>query len=218
MEQLLATKLYIPSTRPEFIPRPRLVEQLNQGLHRKLTLVSAPAGFGKTTLIADWLQEIDLPAAWLSLDERDNDPVQFWMYFVTALQAVQKNLGETVLPFFQSPKPPPIETLLTELINQLASLTDQMILVLDDYHTINNQTIHQGLGFLLDHLPHQLCLVILSRSDPPLPLARLRAGVELVELREPDLRFTLEEAKALLHLVTRLDLDHAAVTTLESRT
>jgi LuxR family maltose regulon positive regulatory protein len=215
---LLQTKLYIPPIRRELVSRPRLVERLDAGMDRKLTLVSAPAGFGKTTLISEWLAGCQQRAAWLSLDESDNDPTRFLAYSITALQAFGDNVGGEALSALQSPQPPPTEAVLTSLINEVAAFPNRMVFVLDDYHVIEAQPIHGALTFLLDHLPPQLHLIIITRSDPSLPLAGLRGRGELVELREPDLRFTRDEAKALLNQVTGLDLDQAAVTTLERRT
>ena len=184
---LLQTKLYIPPIRHELVSRPRLIERLNKGLHRKLTLISAPAGFGKTTLISDWLRQLDVPTAWLSLDESDNDLVRFLAYFITALQttevpqepAAQQEpvglIGKGALSALQSPQPPPTEAVLTSLLNEITALPDRLILVLDDYHLIEAQPIHDALTFLLEHLPPQMHLVIATRDDPHLPLARLRA-------------------------------------------
>jgi LuxR family maltose regulon positive regulatory protein len=209
---LLQTKLYIPPTRPEIIPRPRLIERMNDGLQRKLTLVSAPAGFGKTTLVSDWLRHLDVPAAWLSLDEADNDPVRFLTYYVAALQTIDVQLtpaskiGEEVLGMLQSPQPPPTETILTTLLNEIAALPARIVLILDDYHLIEAQPIHDALIFLLEHLPPQMHLVIATREDPPLSLARLRARGQLIELRAADLRFTTAETAEFLNQMMGLNL------------
>lgn len=220
---VLQTKLYIPQPRPELVPRPNLIERLNDGLHRKLTLISAPAGFGKTTLVSNWIYETANRSsanrvAWVSLDEADNDPTRFLTYLIAALQTAQPDMGKTLFTVLQSPQPPPIEHLLTDLINQLAALPGRVILALDDYHLIDNRAVHLALTFLLGHLPPRLHLIILTRSDPPLPLARFRGRGELSELREPDLRFTLDETKAFLNQVMGLDLTPKAVATLERRT
>ena len=224
---LLTTKLYIPPVRPELVSRPRLIEQLNAGLHRKFTLISAPAGFGKTTLLSEWVQQSERPTAWLSLDEGDNDPVRFWTYFITALQTVQTDIGESALAALESPQPPSFESVLTALINELtvAPQGDHQgrpyMLILDDYHLIEVQPIHQALTFLLDHLPPPsvgLHLVIASRTDPPLPLPRLRARDQLTELRAADLRFTPDETAAFLNQVMNLGLSANDVATLEART
>jgi LuxR family maltose regulon positive regulatory protein len=223
---LLTTKLYIPPVRSELVSRPRLIEQLNAGLHRKLTLISAPAGFGKTTLLGEWAAGCGRPVVWVSLDEGDNDPARFLAYFVGALQTlvlsqvegIEASLGEGVLSAFRTPQTPPIETVLTALINEVAATPDPFALVLDDYHVIEAEAIHDALTFLLDHLPPQLHLVIATRADPPLPLTRLRARGQLTELRQSDLRFTTGEAAAFLNRVMGLNLSPDHVTALESRT
>jgi LuxR family maltose regulon positive regulatory protein len=219
-ETLLQTKLYIPTLRPNLVPRSRLVEQLNQGLQqaRKLTLISAPAGFGKTTLVSEWVAGNELPAAWLSLDEGDNDPTRFLTYLVAALQTITANIGKGVLGVLQSPQPPPTEAVLTPLINEIATIPDRIILVLDDYHLIETQPIHAALIYLLDHLPPQLHLVIATRDDPQLPLARLRARGQLTELRAADLHFTSVEAAEFLNQVMGLDLSTEDIAALETRT
>jgi len=215
---VLHTKLYIPPVRPELVPRPRLVERLNAGLDRKLTLVSAPAGLGKTTLLSEWVRGCGWPVAWLSLDEGANDPARFLAYFVVTLQTIEANVGEGVLSAFQTPQPPLIETVLTALINEIAAMPHHFALVLDDYHLIEAQPIHSALAFLLNHLPPQMHLIIAGRADPPLPLARLRGRGQLTELREDDLRFTLDEATAFLNQVMGLALSDQDIAALESRT
>jgi LuxR family maltose regulon positive regulatory protein len=215
---LLQTKLYIPPTRLELVSRPRLIEQLNGALHHKLTLISAPAGFGKTTLVSDWLRQIDVPAAWISLDEGDNDPVQFLVYFVTALGTIITNIGKDSLSALQSPQPPPTTSILTALLNEIATPSDRIILVLDDYHLIESQPIHDALTFLLEHLPPQMHLVIATREDPNLPLARLRVRDQLTELRATDLRFTPAEAAEFLIQVMGLGLSEEDLAALETRT
>src|SRR3972149_2222912 len=171
----LATKLYIPPPRTKVVLRPRLIERLNDGLPsgRKLTLISAPAGFGKTTLVSEWVAGCQRPVAWLSLDEGDNDPTRFLTYLVAALQTIAPKIGEGILAALQSPQPPPSEAILTTLLNEIAAIPDNFILVLDDYHMIDSEPIDHALTFLLDHLPPQMHLVIASREDPNLPLARL---------------------------------------------
>ena len=218
---LLETKLYVPRWRTGLVPRARLIERLDRGTERKLTLVSAPAGFGKTTLLAEWLAAIpaaERPAAWVSLDQSDNDPALFWAYFITALQKVQSEVGESALSLLHSPQPPPIESVLTTLINEINAIEDDFALILDDYHVIDAQPVQDGTTFLLDHLPPQMHLVIASRADPPLPLSRLRGRGELAELRASDLRFTPEEAAAFLKDVMGLDLSADDVAALETRT
>ena len=215
---ILATKLYIPPPRPKVVLRPHLIERLNKGLHRKLILISAPAGFGKTTLVSEWIAGGKRPAAWLSLDEGDNDPARFLAYFITALQTIVANIGDGVLRALQSPQPPPAETMLTALLNEIDSIPDNFVLVLDDYHVIEAQPIDNALTFLLEHLPPQMHLVIATREDPHLPLARLRARDQLTELRAADLRFTPSEATGFLNLVMGLQLSAEDIAALETRT
>ena len=217
---LLATKLHVPRPRPGFVPRPRLAGALDEGLARRLILVCAPAGSGKTTLLADWASSGSRPVAWLSLDAADNDPVRFWRHVVAALDRARPGIGERVGPLLGPPAPPSFEGLVTALINELAAQPGdgEVLLVLDDYHLIDAQPVHVSLGFLLEHLPPGLHLVLASRSDPPLPLARLRAGGQLAELRAADLRFTAAEAAALLRESAGADLPAAAVAALAART
>ncbi len=231
MDQLLTTKFYIPPTRPELVLRPRLIKQLNEGLHRKLTLISAPAGFGKTTLVTEWLDNLRLDAknetqtenkiAWLSLDEGDNDLVRFLTYFIAALnqiEGIDTTFGKGTLSMLLSPQPPPIETILTSLINEFATISVRIIFVLDDNHLIEIQPIHDVLTFLLEHFPPQMHLVIATREDPHLPLARLRSQDQLTELRVTDLRFSSSEAAEFLNQVMGLDLSAEDITALETRT
>ena len=220
---LLKTKLYIPLVRPGFVPRPRLIEQLNAGAHRKLTLISAPAGFGKTTLLGEWIQQSSVPVAWVSLDKGDNDPARFWAYFVAALQTMQASIGKAALEVLPSSKVatidrPSIEGFLTGLINDIAEISGPFVLVLDDFHLIAEQRVHQGIAFLLDNLPPQMHLTLSGRADPPWPFARLRARGEVTELRLDDLRFNLEQATAFLNNVMRLDLSPEDVAALGVRT
>ncbi len=216
---LLATKLHVPGPRPGFVARPRLVGALGEGLARGLVLVCAPAGFGKTALLADWVRSGDRPVAWLSLDAGDNDPVRFWRHVVAALDRARPGIGERVAPLL-GPLPSSFEGLVTALINELAAQPgeDEIVLVLDDYHLVDAQQVHASLAFLLEHLPPGLRLVVASRSDPPLPLARPRAGGQLAELRAGELRFTAEEAAVLLREGTGADLPGAAVAALAART
>lgn len=227
-EQLLSTKFHIPPTRPELIQRPRLLQQTNEGLHHKLTLISAPAGFGKTTLVSEWVEQLRLEdpdkvqrIAWLSLDENDNEPKRFLTYFIRALKqanGIETDLGESALGMLQSSQPPPPETVLTSLINDFVNINEDIILVLDDYHVIEMSAIDDALVFLLDHLPSNLHLVITSRVDPSLPLPRLRARGQVTELRAADLRFTLDEASDFFRHVSGLELSSSEVAALESRT
>jgi LuxR family maltose regulon positive regulatory protein len=215
---LLTTKLYMPPIRPELVPRPHLLERLNDGLHRKLILISAPAGFGKTTLVSAWIKDAGMPAAWISLDESDNDPARFLAYLVAALRTIKAGIGKGILSALQAPQPPPAEAILTALINQLDDLPHSLFLVLDDYHLITAESIHKALAFFLDHLPPQIHLVIATRADPPLPVALLRGRGQLTELRQTDLRFSLDEAVAFLNQVMDLDLPLDDIAALASRT
>ena len=215
---LLTTKLYIPPIRPEVVPRPRLLEHLNAGLDRKLTLVSAPAGYGKTTLISAWLHTADVPFAWLSLDEGDNDPVRFFTYLIAALQGIDVEIGHSVQGWLEAPQPPALEELAATLINDIAAVPGSFVLVLDDHHVITERAIHESISFLLERQPPQMHLVIATRHDPPVPLARLRARGELVEVRQSDLCFTVEEAAAFLNQSLGLDLSASEVALLGERT
>ncbi len=217
---LLATKLYIPPPRPNVVRRPRLIERLNEGLDRdrKLTLISAPAGFGKTTLLSEWVASCQRPAAWLSLDEGENDPTRFLAYLVAAAQTVVADIGEGVLGALQSPQPPPPEAILTTLLNEITTLPDHFVLVLDDYHVIDATSVDSVLTFLLEHLPAQMHLVVATREDPQLPLARLRARGYLTELRAVDLRFTPAEAAEFLNAAMGLRLSPEDMAALEDRT
>ncbi|EKU96501.1 ATP-dependent transcriptional regulator [Leptolyngbya sp. PCC 7375] len=214
---LLETKLYLPQWSAGLVSRPRLVERINP--KRKLTLVSAPAGFGKTTLLAEWVAAVpNRHVAWVSLDQSDNDPTFFWTYLITALQKIQPSLGERSLSLLQSPQPPPIESVLMTLLNELTAVEADLVLILDDYHGIETQTIHSAIGFLINHLPPQMHLIIASRADPPLSLARLRSREELTELRVSDLRFTPDEAAAFLTQRMGLEISAMEVSALEQRT
>jgi LuxR family maltose regulon positive regulatory protein len=201
---LLETKLYIPQPRRGLVLRPRLSERLDRGAASKLVLVSAPAGFGKTTLLTEWLAAGpagpggERLAAWLSLDRGDNDPASFWAYVIAALRTVASEVGEGALALLDAPQPAPIEVVLTTLLNDLGAVAGEIVLVLDDYHVIEGREVQGGMAFLLDHLPPGLHVVIASRADPVLPLARLRARGELAEIRAAQLRFTAEEAAAYL--------------------
>ncbi|HZG67154.1 MAG TPA: AAA family ATPase, partial [Herpetosiphonaceae bacterium] len=215
---LLATKLFVPPARANLVLRQRLFDRLQRGLPGKLTLISAPAGFGKSTLLSAWVAGCARPVAWLSLDERDNDLTRFLTYLVAALQTIAPTLGTGVLGVLQAPQPPPAESILTALLNELATLPDYFILVLDDYHLIDAQPVDTALTFLLEHLPPQLHLVIATREDPQLPLARLRARDQMTELRAADLRFTPTEAAGFLTEVMGLTLAADDIDALETRT
>lgn len=222
LDILLATRFSIPRLRASFVPRPRLITKLDQAITHKLTLISAPAGSGKTTILSEWIAgNPDLPVAWLSLEKGDNDLVRFWHYCIAALRKFQPDLGETALALLASlpsSQPPSIEAVLITLLNDLAALADDFMLVLDDYHVIASTTIHRSLEFLLHYLPEHVHIVITCRSDPPLPLSRLRALSEMIEIRATDLRFTFEEATAFLQQVMHIQLSPEDISTLEQRT
>ena len=218
MIELLSTKLFIPRPRKNLVSRPRLVERLNAGLDKKLTLIAAPAGFGKTTLLSEWIPQSPRCVTWVSLDESDNDPSWFWAYFVASLQALRSELGKSALHLLQSPQVPPITSILTILINDITVFPDTFAIVLDDYHVIESQSIQEGLIFLIDHLPDNMHLIITTRVDPPLPIARLRARNQLNEIRANDLRLSAKEAAAFLTQVMGLNLSAEEVTALEVRT
>ncbi len=219
---LLETKLFLPRPRRGLVPRPRLRDRLHHGLASKLILVSAPAGFGKTTLLVDWVEAVSADAqtsiAWLALDQGDNDPATFWTYVVAALRTVAPDIGERALGLLQEPQPPPIEAVLTTLLNDLGGMAGEVVLLLDDYHVIESPDIHAGIAFTLEHVPPGLHLVIASRTDPALPLPRLRARGDLVEIRASDLRFTPAEAASYLNDTMELQLTPGDVTALEERT
>jgi len=218
---LLETKLYVPRSRRPLVPRPRLSERLDRGTASKLTLVSAPAGFGKTTLLTEWLAAGpagERLVAWLSLDQADNDPVSFWTYVIAALRTVASGVGDSALAYLRAPQPPPIETVLTVLLNDLGTTAGEIVLVLDDYHVIDAGDVQDAMAFLLDHLPPRLHVVIASRADPALPLPRWRARGELVETRAAELRFTPDEAAVYLNETMGLQLTARDVAALEGRT
>jgi LuxR family transcriptional regulator, maltose regulon positive regulatory protein len=217
---LLATKLHVPRRRRSLLARPRLSGRLDHAGEVTLTLVSAPAGFGKTTLLTEWLAAAEgRPVAWLSLDRRDNDPVTFWTYLLSALRATPHGVGADALALLQSSQASTEEVLAT-LVNDLDAVPDHLVLVLDDYHLVEAREVHDGMTFLLEHLPPQIHLVLVTRADPPLPLllARLRGRGELLEVRADDLRFTSEEAAAYLNEVAGLALTAHDVEALEART
>ena len=221
---LLETKLHVPGgPRRGIVARGRLRERLSRGTESRLTLISAPAGFGKTTLLAEWLASrpggtASIPVAWLSLDPADSQPATFWTYLVSALQTASPGVGASALAQLQGPQLPPIETVLAQLLNDLGGVPSETILVLDDYHVIDAPDIHEAMASLLDHLPPQVHVVIITRADPPLPMARLRARGELTEIRAADLRFTPDEAAAYLNGAMGLGLAESDVSALEGRT
>ncbi|ESA35301.1 atp-dependent transcriptional regulator [Leptolyngbya sp. Heron Island J] len=214
---LLETKLYLPQWTTDRVSRPMLIDRIYP--KRKLTLISAPAGFGKTTLLSEWISALPKRSvAWVSLDRSDNTPASFWTYVITALQSIQPNIGKRALSLVQSSQPPEIEAILLLLLNELTVIKADVALVLDDYHSIETQAIHDGIGFFLSHLPTQVHLIIASRADPPLSLARLRSHGELTELRVSDLRFTPDEAAAFLNQGMGLEISVGDVAALEQRT
>ena len=196
---LLATKFFVPPPRVKAVGRSELCRRVNEdlllenGFSRKLTLVSAPPGFGKTSLVSEWLATLPIEKAWLSLDEKDNDPIRFLTYLVSAIRTAEPGLGAWVLNALQMPQSPSLETLLTRLVNDLAESTKKLILVLDDYHTINSPSVDEILIFLIDNLPRQIHMVLVTREDPGLPLARYRARGQMAELRAADLKFSYAE-------------------------
>ena len=218
MEQILTTKLNIPPLRSETVTRSRLIEKFNAGLDCKLTLISAPAGFGKTTLLCNCAVACGRTVAWLSLDNGDNDPVRFLTYFVAALQSIDQGVGESTLAILESPQPPPIETLLTNLINNISATFKDFILILDDYHVIEASEIDKAINFMLSHQPPQMHLVIATRTDPSLPLPGLRARGYSNEMRADELRFTPQEATAFLNEMMGLNLSTENIMELEKRT
>jgi len=216
--QILATKLYIPPPRDNAVLRSHLIERLNEAMRRKLTLVSAPAGFGKTTLLGEWVAGHSHPAAWLSLDEADNEPAHFWSHFIAALQTLFPNIGVGAIDTLQSPQLPAIESILTSLLNELTAFPDDFALIMDDYHAIDSKPIDAALVFLIENQPPRMHLVISTREDPDLPLARLRARDQLIELRVKDLRFTETEAAEFLNQTMGLHLLPEHIASLEART
>ncbi len=215
---VVTTKLTPPPSRgATFVARPRLLELLTQGSHAGTTLVSAPAGFGKTTLVADYVRSVDAASAWLSLDESDNDPARFLASLLSALRNVDPGIGATAQAMLDSIPPPPAEALLTSLLNDLAARARPSTLVLDDYHTIHTPPVHIQVGFLLEHRPAHMHVVIVTREEPPLPLARLRARAALVEIRQADLSFTVEEVAEFLRRNMTGRLSHADIVALHER-
>jgi LuxR family transcriptional regulator, maltose regulon positive regulatory protein len=221
-DALVTTKVRLPRRRPELVPRPRLREALVRYEGRRLTLVSAPAGFGKTTLLSEWLDDHSRdgrPVAWLSLEEADDDPARFLAYLVAALRSdLGEGIGEGVLAALRLPEFPPVEAIVGALINELADIRHEVTIVLDDYHVIHSESVHEATSFLLEHLPENVHLVISGRADPPIPFAKLRARDQVTEIRAADLRFTTQEATAFLNGVMGLTISAADVAALEEVT
>jgi LuxR family maltose regulon positive regulatory protein len=226
-ERLLVTKLHVPPVPPGWLTRPRLSKRLDAALRCRLTLVCAPAGFGKTTLLSEWIAMREawsgrsapaVGAAWLSVDKEDNDPERFWTCFVAALQTMQSGLGQRSLDMLETGKAPSIRAVLTTLVNDISEAKPDFVLVLDDYHEIASRSVHESLAFLIDHLPPQAHLVLATRVEPPLPLARLRVRRQLSELGAADLRFTSDEAAAFFNNVMELGLTTDNVKALDSLT
>ena len=220
-DQLLATKFFIPASSHALIPRPRLIELLNTSLECPLTLVSAPAGFGKTTLLSTWVQSLppERPRiAWVSLDEGDNEPVLFWMYVLTALDSQQPGLCTQLVTYLQTQQAPPLRSVLQTLINRLAEQSEQFLLILDDYHLVTEQAVHTSLTYLVEHLPPQLHLILATRADPPLPISLLRARGQLLEVRTDQLRCSPDEVMAFLKKTASIQLSQDMVEEVATRT
>lgn len=217
-ELLLRTKMFLPPVRPKRVIRPRLFEQMDSGLNKALIMVSAPAGYGKTTLVSSWLHGSSVPSTWISLDEADNDPIRFLQYFVTALQKVHPALQIDVLGFIRGMNPFSIEPLLNTCINEITTGDHPFVLVLDDFHAIHAQPVLGIVSYLLEHMPPQMHVVLLTRTDPPLPIAHLRASNQLAEIRAKQLRFTREETSYFLNEACGLDLAKEEISALEART
>jgi LuxR family maltose regulon positive regulatory protein len=217
---LLNTKLYIPAPHAQRVTRGHLLARLNAGLRQgaRLTLVSAPAGYGKTTLVAEWIADLGMSSCWLSLDEHDNDPIRFWTYVVTALQKAQADVGATLLAMLRASPPPPSDVMMTTLLNDLHAADTPLLLIFDDYHLIHTSTIHEALAFLIEYLLPQMHLVLITRVDPPLNLARLRVRRQMTEVRAADLRFTADEVALFVNTVMGLALTEANIAALETRT
>ena len=214
---LVKTKLYIPSLQPHIISRPRLVRKLTDGLKCQLTLISAPPGFGKTSLLSEWIDKGSYPVGWYSIDSGDNNPVLFLRYIISALQSVSSDIGRAALSQLNAPQTPPFESILTSLVNDIASYTKEFVLILDDYHLIDIQPIHKMFSFFLDHAPKNMHVFISTRSDPPFRLSRLRSCQQLVEIRATDLSFTMDETSSLLNDSLKLGLSDEEILSVDSK-
>jgi LuxR family maltose regulon positive regulatory protein len=216
--QILTTKLVAPPVRSSLVARPRLLNRLERGLNKRLTLISAPAGYGKTTLLSAWLYQSEIPVAWLTLDEADNDPARFLFYFLSTLQQVDEDAGKATQSLLLAPEPPAPDILVTTLLNEIAAIPETFILAMDDYHVIQSPEIHRQLAFIVERQPDHMHLVIATREDPPLPLPRLRARNQMTEIRQVDLRFTTQETAEFLGNVMSLEISPADISALERRT
>jgi LuxR family transcriptional regulator, maltose regulon positive regulatory protein len=214
---LLNTKLNVPPVRPSHVQRIELLHKLNKLREYKLALIVASAGYGKTALVSEWIAQSPIKVIWFSIDVGDNDPVRFWDYVIAAIQTAYPDIGEQTLTLLHEPQPLPIETILSSLINEISALPDSLNLVLDDYHVIESSAIHDGLTFLVEHMPSQMRLIITTRTDPPLPLARMRVRSQLLELRSADLRFSQQQIATFFTDVMGLTLTKEEVTALDSR-
>ncbi|MBE9511812.1 MAG: helix-turn-helix transcriptional regulator, partial [Bacteroidetes bacterium] len=215
---MLVTKLHIPSAGVNLVHRPGLFEKLDEGLKRKLTLISAPAGFGKTTVLSDWINQNKIPAAWYSIDIRDNDPVEFLSYIIAGIQTIEKDFGQSSLKLLKAPHRPNIESIVGLLINDILNIKKEFVLVLDDFHLINSKEIFDIVTFLLKHVSKQIHIVIAARSDPPLPIARLRSQNQLVELRSSDLCFSANDISIFFNKKFKLGLSIEDILLLETKT
>jgi LuxR family transcriptional regulator, maltose regulon positive regulatory protein len=215
---LLATKLYVPQPRTKLVRRTQLIERLNNGLNHKLTLISASAGFGKTTLLTEWVSQCKIPVAWISLDKSDNDFAHFIQYFVASLKPIKASIGKSALSVLQSPQKPGIESITITLIKEISDIPNDLVIIFDDYHAIDNQEIHKIVELLLDYLPMHIHFVMATRVDPPLPLARLSVNNQLTQLRTVDLCFTPDEITLFFNTVMNLGLSNSDISILDSRT
>ena len=215
---ILSTKLYIPTLQMKTVLRPSLIEKVNKGAKGKLTLISASAGFGKTMLLSQWVKDYDYPVGWISLDEEHSDPIRFLLYLLGAMQTVKVSISDSILAMVLSPQPPPYKIILTLLINEIANLEDDLFIILDDYHLINSDQVDDVLTFLLDNMPSQMHLIISTREDPSLPLAKLRARGQMVEIRVEDMRFKQAEIAEFMNQVMEFKLIDKNIHALETRT
>jgi LuxR family maltose regulon positive regulatory protein len=215
---MLLTKLHIPPARNNIVHRSVLHEKLNIGMSRKLILISAPAGFGKTTVVSDWIDQTKIPAAWFSLDNGDNDPVDFLSYIISGIQSIHKEFGQAALKLLNSPNKPSVESIASLLINEILNINQNFLLVLDDFHLIKSKEVINLISYLLDHIPGNIHLVILTRSDPALSLSKLRSQHQLVDLRSSDLSFSANDISILFNKKLKLGLSIEDVISLETKT